>query len=214
VLAGSVTIVSSFALQAWQGTRSGQLDELDLAHGAVCGTGPGRRYATRQLNHAYAVAIASQFQGFCRDLHSECVDVVANAIHSVGESGAMNSSAIADIALTALTRNRQLDRGNASPGSIGADFKSFDLDIWDAANQLDARTAIRSRRLEQLNIWRNAIAHQDFDFTRHQREVLAGATRLVLGEVRAFRSCCNRLAVTLDRVLARHVESIVGGRPW
>lgn len=52
------------------------------------------------------------------------------------------------------------------------------------------------------------------DFTRHQQEVLAGATSLVLGEARAFRSCCNRLAVTFDKVLARHMESIVGGRPW
>jgi hypothetical protein len=70
--------MSSFALQEWQGVRSGQLDELDLAHGAVGGTGLGRRYATRQLNHAYTVAMASQFQGFCRDLHSECVDVIAD----------------------------------------------------------------------------------------------------------------------------------------
>jgi hypothetical protein len=214
VLAGSVTIVSSFALQAWQGTRSGQLDELSLAHSAVGGAGPGRRYATRQLNHAYVVAIASQFQGFCRDLHSECADVVANAIHSAGASDSMNSTAIADIALTALTRNRQLDRGNASPSSVGADFKSFDIDIWDAAKQFDSRTGIRSRRLDQLNIWRNAIAHQDFDFTRHQLEVLAGTTRLGLDEVRAFRSCCNQLAVTFDTTLAHHLESIVGGRPW
>ena len=140
--------------------------------------------------------------------------MVANAIHSAGVSGAMNSSAIADIALTALTRNRQLDRGNASPSSIGTDFKSFDLDIWDAANRLDTRTAMRSRRLERLNVWRNAIAHQDFDFTRHQQEVLAGTTSLVLGDARAFRSCCNQLAVTFDKVLARHMESIVGGRPW
>ncbi len=29
------------------------------------------RYATRQLNHAYTVVLAAQFQGFCRDLHSE-----------------------------------------------------------------------------------------------------------------------------------------------
>jgi hypothetical protein len=204
----------SVALLEWQGTRSRQLDELDVAHSAVGGTGPGRRYATRQLNHAYAVAIASQFQGFCRDLHSECADVVANAIHSAGISSAMNSSAIADIALTALTRNRQLDRGNASPGSIGADFKSFDLDIWDTSNQLDARTAMRSRRLDQLNVWRNAIAHQDFDFSRHELGVLGNVTSLDLGRVRAFRSCCGQLAGTFDRVLSRYLEPLVGGQPW
>ena len=206
--------MSSFALQAWQQTRSRQLDELDAAHGAVGGHGPGRRSATLQLNHAYAVVLASQFQGFCRDLHSECADVVTNAIDAAGASTAVDGSALADIALTALTRNRQLDRGNASAGSIGADFKAFDLDIWDAARQLDARTSLRVRRLDQLNVWRNAIAHQDFDFSRHQRELLGDASRLGLGDVRAFRSSCNGLAVTFDSALAEHLETIVGGRPW
>lgn len=204
----------SFALQAWHGTRSRELDELDAAHSAVGGTGPGRRYATRQLNHAYAVAIASQFQGFCRDLHSECADIVANAIHSARGSSSLDAAAIADITLTALTRNRRLDRANASPTSIGADFKGFDLDIWKLARHVDARTSQRSRRLEQLTVWRNAIAHQDFNFTEREQEVLAGASRLGLDDVRSFRSCCGGLAATFDKVLARHLESIVGGRPW
>jgi hypothetical protein len=204
----------SIALQEWQGTRSVELDELDAAHGAVGGTGPGRRYATRQLNHAYAVVLAAQFQGFCRDLHSESADMVAGAIGSLGPAVMVNSSAVADLVSTALTKSRQLDRGNANPGSLGADFESFDLEIWEDAGQLDARTARRSRRLEQLNIWRNAIAHQDFDFSRHQLEVLGDVSGLDLRRVRAFRSCCDQLAGTFDRVLARHLESIVGARPW
>jgi hypothetical protein len=141
----------SLALQELQGTRSVQLDELDAAHGAVGGAGPGRRYATRQLNHAYTVVLAAQFQGFCRDLHSESADMVAGAIGSLSPAGMVNSSAVADLVSTALTKSRQLDRGNANPGSIGADFKSFDLDIWDAAKQLHVRTGSRLRRLEQLN---------------------------------------------------------------
>jgi hypothetical protein len=204
----------SLALQEWQGTRSIQLDELDVAHGAVGGAGPGRRYATRQLNHAYTVVLAAQFQGFCRDLHSESADMVAGAIGSLSPAGSVNSSAIAGIVLNALAQNRQLDRGNAHPSSLGADFKSFDLDLWGAAGKLDARTPRRSTRLEQLNIWRNAIAHQDFDFSQHQLEVLGDATGLDLNKVRAFRSCCDQLAATFDKLLARHLEPIVGGLPW
>jgi hypothetical protein len=206
--------VPSVALQEWQGTRSVQLDELDAAHGAVGGTGPGRRYATRQLNHAYAVVLAAQFQGFCRDLHSESTDVVAEVITSFSFAGSVDSLAVAGLVWSALTESRRLDRGNAHPSSLGASFKSFDLDIWEAARQLDARTARRSRRLEQLNVWRNAIAHQDFDFSRHQLEVLEGVTSLDLGWVRTFRSCCDQLAATFDKVLAWHLEPIVGGRPW
>src|ERR1700682_173538 len=49
-----------------------ELDEIVEAHRAVGGSGRGRRHATEQVNHAYAVLLSSQFQGFCRDLHSEC----------------------------------------------------------------------------------------------------------------------------------------------
>jgi hypothetical protein len=206
--------MSSFALHVWQQTRSRQLDELDAAHGAVGGRGPGRRSATLQLNHAYAVVLASQFQGFCRDLHSECADVVSNAIATGTAATVVDGSALAGVALMSLTRNRQLDRGNASVGSVGADFKAFDVDIWDVARRLDARTRLRERRLDQLNVWRNAIAHQDFDFSQHQRELVGEPARLGLDDVRAFRSACNGLAATLDKALVGHLEPIVGGRPW
>jgi hypothetical protein len=214
VLVGSVKAVSSFALHAWQQIRGCQLDELDAAHTAVGGRGPGRRSATLQLNHAYAVVLASQFQGFCRDLHSECADTVTDAITMTGDASTVDGSALADIALMALTRNRQLDRGNASAGSIGADFKAFDLDIWEAARRLDARTPMRARRLDQLNVWRNPIAHQDFDFSQHQRELVGEPARLGLSDVRAFRSACDGLAATFDRALVEHLQSIVGSRPW
>jgi hypothetical protein len=71
--------MTSAAFMRWNTTRLQALDELEQAHGAVGGTGRGRRYATLQVNHAYAVLLSSQFQGFCRDLHSEAVEfLVAN----------------------------------------------------------------------------------------------------------------------------------------
>ena len=53
---------------------------MEAAHRSVGGTARGRRFATEQINHAYAVLLASQFQGFARDLHSECADRLAKAI--------------------------------------------------------------------------------------------------------------------------------------
>jgi hypothetical protein len=58
----------------WSGERSDALDEIQNAHAMVGGTDRGRRYATQQINYAYAALLSSQFQGFCRDLHSECID--------------------------------------------------------------------------------------------------------------------------------------------
>ena len=68
----------SVALHRWTTTARAALDQLVAAHNAVGGPGRGRRYATLQVNHAYAVLLSSQFQGFCRDLHSEAVDFLAS----------------------------------------------------------------------------------------------------------------------------------------
>jgi len=63
----------------------------------------------------------------------------------------------------ALTLNRQLDAKNPSPSAIGSDFNRFNLEFWDVIKQ---RAPVQNRRrqdlLEELNTWRNAIAHQDF----------------------------------------------------
>src|SRR5262249_56289494 len=74
----------SLAFQDWSVRRAAALDEIEHAHRSVGGTGPGRRYLTQQINQAYAVLLASQFQGFCRELHEDCVDhLVASVVSPV-----------------------------------------------------------------------------------------------------------------------------------
>ena len=69
----------SNSLTKWAGERTDALDEIADAHAIVGGTERGRRYATRQINYSYATLLTSHFQGFCRDLHSECVDHIVAA---------------------------------------------------------------------------------------------------------------------------------------
>ena len=64
----------------WRGERSDALDEIENAHALVGGTGRGRRYATRQINHAYAALLSSHFQGFCRDLDGTMYDYLASLL--------------------------------------------------------------------------------------------------------------------------------------
>jgi hypothetical protein len=66
--------VPSRSLHTWRVDCAAALDEIEAAHGAVGGAGPGRRTATQQINYAYAVLLSSQFQRFCRDLHTEACD--------------------------------------------------------------------------------------------------------------------------------------------
>jgi hypothetical protein len=70
----------SRSLVVWNEKRLPALDPVERAHAAIVGEGPGRRYLTQQINQAFAVLLSSQFQGFCRDLHSECVDFLVNGI--------------------------------------------------------------------------------------------------------------------------------------
>jgi hypothetical protein len=189
----------SVSYRRWRTTRANALDEIARAHAAVGGTGPGRRYATQQVNHAYAVLLASQFQGFCRDLHSECVDHLVRAI----------PAPLQPVVRAEFTRGRQLDRGNAQPGSIGADFGRLGVRFWDEVETFSPQNAERRDRLEELNNWRNAIAHQDFDPAR-----LGAATTLRLAQVRRWRNACRGLARAFDEVMRRHVHALTGAAPW
>jgi hypothetical protein len=188
----------------WQRRRTDALDELETAHTAVGGTGPGRRYATAQLNRASVIAVASQFQGFCRDLHTEVSDFVASQV---------TPPALQTVVFGALTQGRRLDRGNANLESISADFGRFGIEIWDAVRTRHRRNVGRRTRLEQLNIWRNAIAHDDLTFSQQQEQIIGG-TKPILKFVRVWRNACGRLAVELDDTIADHLLTMVGARPW
>jgi hypothetical protein len=108
-----------------------------------------------------------------------------------------------------LTRGRLLDRGNAQPGSIGADFDRLGIDLWNEVKTYDPQNATRMKLLEGLNHWRNAIAHQDFDKTK-----LGGTTVLQLQQVQRWRGACNRLARAFDEVMRRHLQVLTGSSPW
>jgi hypothetical protein len=107
------------------------------------GTGPGRRYRTEQLNLALIVRLAGEFQGFARDLHTEAIDhVYASMITS--------NSVWAEVIQEQLADGRALDRRNATPSTLGADFVRFGLELLPALRTRDARNAQRQHHLERL----------------------------------------------------------------
>jgi hypothetical protein len=191
----------SLSYQGWVTNRADSLDEIERAHAAVGGRARGRRYATQQINQAYAVLLASQFQGFCRDLHTESVDHLLSAIAPVPP--------LRPILRAELTRGRQLDRGNAQPSSLGADFGRLGIRFWHEVDHHDPKNATRRGHLGLLNDWRNAIAHQDFDPAQ-----LGGTTTLHLARVRRWRVSCRRLAVSFDEVMRVHLQALTGTSPW
>jgi hypothetical protein len=191
----------SKSLAKWRGNRSDELDEIEGAHAAVGGSSRGRRFATQQINRAYAVLLTSQFQGFCRDLHSECVDHIMTALAP--------TASLRIIIKSELTRGRKLDSGNAQPGTLGEDFKRLGIDLWDETYKLDPLNRARNQALENLNKWRNAIVHQALDPSK-----LGGTTVLRLNEVRRWRITCERLATSFDESLRAHLLGLTGTSPW
>jgi hypothetical protein len=177
------------------------LDEIAKAHVAVGGSARGRRFTTQQINQAYAVLLAAHFQGFCRDLHSECVDHILAVMAPPGP--------VWNYLQAEMARGRQVDRGNAQPSSIGADFGRFGLRFWPDMSTHDLKSLDWRNDLDLLNDWRNAIVHQDFTSPK-----LGGIINLRLKQVRGWRNSCRRLALAMDKVVGQHIATLTGKSPW
>lgn len=189
----------SNSLIRWKSEQAVKLDEIENAHALVGGSEPGRRYATQQINFAYAALLCSHFQGFCRDLHSECID------HFIAR---------VPLELKIFTRdaflaNRKLDRGNPNCGNLGSDFKRFGVDLWEDVKALHVHGKRRMQLLDELVRWRNAIAHQDFE------DVATGGTAsLHLVKVRDWRRATDALAGAFDRVMYNYLTRLLNQPPW
>jgi hypothetical protein len=193
----------SNSLQLWRTNRCGELDEVESAHTSVRGTGPGRRSATLQLNYSYTLLLSANFQGFCRDLHTEAADYLI---------GWLTASTFRPTLREFYLSNRKVDSGNPNPGNIGNDFMRFGngFFLWEQVKVLNPRNESRRAKLDELNLWRNAIAHHDFSR-------LPGRN-LRLAQVRSWRKACDRLAHAFDRVLSlqliegcHRLDPVVGG---
>ena len=192
----------SKSLETWRTIRSESLDEIVAAHRKVGGSGRGRRFATQQINHAYAMLLSSQFQGFCRNLHSECIDHLFGSVATL-------SVPLFEIIRRDFIQGRKLDKGNPNPGNIGSDFNRLGIKFWDDVCRHDVQNAARQKELELLNEWRNAIAHQDFDPAK-----LGGIPSLRLSHVAQWRQVCDVLAAEFDEVLRNYIHSVAGISPW
>jgi hypothetical protein len=199
--------MASKALTKWHTVRHQELDELLHAHAKIGGGGPGRRYTTEQLNFAYLVAVAAQFQGFCRDLHSE----------AVGAFAAAAPTTLSTILYSTLTKNRSLDKGNANGGTIADDFGRLGMtSFWDlvAVDGGPVLTAKRRDRMEQMNMWRNAIAHNNFEQYQSKVDKLDNHLRPRLVEGRKCRTACDKLAVQMASAVGTFLHQVAGKPPW
>jgi hypothetical protein len=145
--------------------------------------------------------LAAQFQGFARDLHTESVDFLVTVIAHPGFRMAMREE---------LLWNRQLNSRNANQGTLAGDFNRLGVrPLWTLVDAVFVNNHLRRQWLDELNAWRNAIAHQAFD-----PAVLGGTTVLRLATVQRWRRGLHKLARSLDQVLRAHIRTVTGIDPW
>lgn len=190
--------LGSASLQRWLHHRIVELDRIEAAHRAVGGSKRGRRWATGHINQAYVVLLSSHFQGFCRDLHSECIDRLARSITPTALQGTLRSE---------LFFARKLDRGNPTPGNIGSDFNRLGVSFWPEMRRRNVLNRTRQSRLDQLSRWRNAVAHQDFPLTLTPHFV-------TMRTIRSWRRACDALAHSSDTVMRDYLTEVTGLEPW
>lgn len=188
----------SRALVRWETGSRADLDQLPIAHAKVGGKRPGRRYDLQQLNQAYLVALSAKFQLFCRDLHTEAVDVVVTSLVDPKAHQVVTAN---------FTFGRKLDHGNPNPGNIASDFGRLVPNFWVLLKTAKASNKGRLKSLEHMNEWRNAIAHEDFG-----KQLTP--TSLQLKTVGLWRRKCDVLARSMNDVLWSELQRLVGAAPW
>jgi hypothetical protein len=195
----------SAALLEWQDARATRLDELHDIHATIGGTSRGRRWRTQQINWAITLRLAGEFQGFARDLHTLSADCFA-------DWACGGNPAARGVATAVLTQNRQLDRGNAQPSSLGSDFGRLGLNFWTSLAAQDRRTPSRQTHLERLNDARNAITHSR---PAELQTLEAAGYPITMPTIRTWRRALSALATTMDAVMADHLAHLFGRvRPW
>ncbi len=172
-------------------------------HVQATGTARGRRWGTAQLNRSLCVMLVGQFQGYCRGLHDEAVDVHVTAA-ATGQQRMLR---------TLLTQARKLDSQNPRRAALGSDFGRLGFSFIDELKVAQATAARDLDDLEVLIDYRNAIGHGDEAAVASIEA--AGVVKATKAAYTARRGSVDRLAGTMDDVVADKLAALLGiPKPW
>lgn len=183
----------SASLLQWRNERMPRLHEVDLQCAAVVGAPvPNPRLIDENLR-GYVLLLSAHFQGYCRDLYTECAQVVVSKLRPT----------LQPLIQAQFTAQRALAHGNPNLQNIRADFQRFGSTL-DLIAAHPANTA-RITHLGFLNTWRNAAAHHG---------TIPADPPLTLPNLQAWRASCDGLATSLDGIMYNRLRRILRRTPW
>jgi hypothetical protein len=189
--------VPSAAFIRWQTDRMPRLDEVEAHCAAVLASVPPNPTFLDETLRGFVLHLSAHFQGFCRDLYTEC-----SLIWIVAIPAGFRATAQAQ-----FSAHLALEKGNPTHDNIRKDFDRFGF-------RLDLRAAHpagprRITDLGHLNAWRNRAAHQG-------TQPLGGGVpaALTLPIVQGWKASCNGLATSLDGIMRAELLRIMSVAPW
>jgi hypothetical protein len=149
--------------------------------------------------------LASEFQGFCRDLHDEAVLAMVTVV-------APHDPRLRQVLALPYRSARKLDRGNAEPGGLGNDFGLLGMTLWpDLKIRYPAKSQGRRDKPELLNLARNGIAHDDVGKIG---KIHAAGWTLTLPSIRKGHTGLDGLAGGMDDVVRDGLQQLLKVTPW
>ncbi len=185
----------SGSLSKWSGTRMAALNEVDNQCDACVALPTPNPVLLDENLRAYVLLLSAHFQGFCRDLHTECAQFVGNNVP-------VRIQFLVQQSFT--TPKLKLDHGNPNLEHINADFNRFGLTL--DLKKADPRNQAHISHLGELNKWRNAAAHHGDP---------PKSISLSLAKVRTWKGSCSGLAASLDGIMYNQLRHLIKSpRPW
>ena len=171
-----------------------RLGEVEAQCAASLALTPTRPNLVEENLRGCVLLLSAHFQGFCRDLYTECAQTIVSRVRTTLQ-GLIQAQFMA---------HRRLEHGNPNVQNLRADFERFDF-ILDLA-AADPANGPRLTHLGELNGWRNVAAHYG--------TVPAGAPALTLPLLQSWRTSCDGLATSLDRIMYNQLRRILRRAPW
>lgn len=184
----------SRALIQWQNDRMLRLREVEAHCSTVAAAVPQKPNFADETLRGFVLHLSAHFQGFCRDLYTECSQVCIAAM----PAGLQPTAQLQFFAHLAV------ENGNPSHVNLKRDFGRFGTLL-----NLQAVNPRQLTDLGHLNAWRNRAAHQG-------TKPLGGGvpTVLTLARVQGWKASCDGLAASLDAIMRAELLRIMRVAPW